>query len=187
MNRLSFPEALALALLASLVGGLLFFALAPVFSAAFLLRVIVTAIGCANAIYLLSRSSRKVARLSAFTLWALLATNGFIFVDSLFGLIVLHCFMIWLLRSVYFRASPGAALLDLGLCALSLVVAIRVFGHTGSLALAIWCLFLIQALVAMIPADFKRRSTSDYPLQMQQSDRFDRAWRSAERALRKLS
>ncbi|MGH8552311.1 MAG: hypothetical protein ACRERS_03370, partial [Methylococcales bacterium] len=175
-----------LALIASLGAALVFFALAPWFSAGLLLRLIVTALGFANVLYLLGRSSRKIGRLSAFTLWVLLATLGFLCIDSLLGLIALHLGMIWLIRCVYFHASAGAALLDFGLCALSLAAALRVFSHTGSLALAIWCLFLIQALVAMIPADFKPSRPASASLSTE-ADRFDRAWRSAERALRKLS
>lgn len=186
MNKFSFVEGLCLALIASVCGTLLLFALAPLFTLGFLFKLIVNVIGFGNILYLLIRAPRRIGRITAFTVWALLATLGWLFIDSILVLIGLHLTMIWLIRSVYFYTSPSAALVDLGLCGLSLAAAVRVFSHTGSLALGIWCLFLIQALVSMIPSDFKRTMPAQTAAKAG-SDRFDRACRSAERALRKLS
>lgn len=185
MKKTSFVGGLCFALIASVCGGGLLFALAPLFTPGFLFKLIVTVIAAGNILYLLIKAPRRIGRVSALTVWALLATSGWLFIDSLLVLIGLHLTMIWLIRSLYFYRSPSAALVDLGLCGLSLAAAVRVFSHTGSVALAIWCLFLIQALVSMIPSDFKRGkpARADHA----EADRFDRAFRSAERALRKLS
>lgn len=181
MKRLTFVEGLGFALIASLAGAGLFFALSPWFGWSLLLKLIGTLLAGAYVAFLLIRTSRRSGRISVCCIWIGFALMAWIFVDSAHFLIALHWIVIWFIRSLYFYRSPGPALVDLTLCASGLVVAIGVFRHTGSLALGIWCLFLIQALVAMIPRDFKSPA-----LEHTASDGFDRAHRSAELALRKL-
>ncbi|MCI0667576.1 MAG: hypothetical protein L0Y43_05935 [Methylococcaceae bacterium] len=186
MNRFSFIEGLGFALFASAFGGLLFFALSPWFAVTFLFKSLVSLIACGYVAYLLIRAPRRTGWLTVMTVWASIAMAGWLFIHSVLAFLALHVTMIWLIRSLYFYHSPVAALVDLALCGLGLAAAVGVFRHTGSLALAIWCLFLIQTLVAMIPPDFKRTTRSRTEV-LGESDRFERAHRSAESALRKLS
>ena len=186
MNRFSFAEGLCVALIASVIGGALFFSLAPWISASFSIRLVMTGIALGYVIYLLIRAPQKTGWLTALSIWIFGAGLAWFFIHSALLLIGLHLLMIWLVRSLYFYTSSIAALTDLILCALSFAVSVWVFDRTGSLALGIWCLFLIQALVTMIPSDFKRIPHRDAK-PCAGFDRFDRAFRSAEWALRKLS
>ncbi|MGH8548131.1 MAG: hypothetical protein ACRERU_05930 [Methylococcales bacterium] len=186
MKRLSFIEGLLIALIASVCGGSLFFSLAPWFTVAWLLKLIGSLIAGGYVVYLLIRAPRPTGRITALTVWVLLATAGWLLVHSVLVFIALHLIGIWLIRSLYFYNGPSAALVDLVLCGLSLAAAAWVSTHTGSVALGIWCLFLIQALVSMVPSDFKQTSQAWTDSRIE-SDRFERACRSAESALRKLS
>lgn len=186
MNRISFLEGLGIALIASICGGALLLGLAPWFTWSFMFKLIGTGIAGGYVVYLLIRSPRRVGRITVLTTWIFLATLAWLFVPSALLLIALHLCMVWMIRSMYFYNSPSAALIDLILCGLSLAAAAWGFRHTGSLAIGIWCLFLIQAVVAMIPSDF-RSSTHPPAGRSTESKRFERAYRSAEWALRKLS
>ena len=66
----------------------------------------------------------------------------------------------------------------------SLAVAVWAAGHSHSLFLSIWCLFLVLALFAGIPASLQRSGGATPP---REQDRFERAHHAAETALRKLS
>lgn len=186
MKRVSFIDGLWIALSASVSGGALFFALAPWLPVTVLFKWMVSLITFGYVAYLLIRAPRRSGWLSALTVWVWIAIAGGLLIRSVPLFITLHMTLIWLIRSLYFYHSPIAAFIDLALCGLSLGTAAWVYRQTGSLVLGIWCLFLIQALVFMIPADFKptRDGGAERPFE---SDRFERAHRSAEWALRKLS
>lgn len=186
MNKLSFLEGLGFALIASLAGGALFFGLSPWLGAVYVFRLLVTGVALGYLAFLLRRAPRRTGWLTALTLWCVLATLAWLFIHPLALFIAGHLGLIWMIRSLYFYRSGGAALIDLALCGLSLAAASWAFNRTGSLALGIWCLFLVQALIAMIPVDFKPKHSAE-PSAAEGADRFDRACRSAEWALRKLS
>jgi hypothetical protein len=186
MNGISFIEGLGIALIASIGGGALMSGFEPWFGGSFLFRLIGTGIASGYVAYLLIRSPRRAGRIAVVTIWVFLAAVAWWFVHSDLLFMALHLCMIWLVRSIYFYNSPSAALIDLILCGVGLASAVWAFRHTGSVALGIWCLFLLQALTAAIPADFKR-STQTAAGRNTDFQRFERAYRSAERALRKLS
>jgi hypothetical protein len=93
---------------------------------------------------------------------------------------------VWLNRSLYRYSSLLCALADLGLSALGLAAAIWAATHTGSLFLGIWCLFLVQALFVAIPSNMGR-NIAETSAGLGDEDRFRRAHRSAELAVRRLS
>jgi hypothetical protein len=63
-----------------------------------------------------------------------------------------------------------------------------VYGHSGSLALALWSFFLVQAAFVLIPAQFLRRSATLSSTTLGGApDGFGRAYHAAEQALERLT
>ena len=182
MKPVSFFEGAGVALAASLLGSVLFIALASMFGGG-LLRLLVSALAFAYIVYLLARSTQRVGRLSVIAIWSLISLAGWLFVPSTLAYLALQLCLIWLVRSLYHYHSVISALLDLGLMALSLLAAIWAWHSTHSLFLSLWCFFLVQALFVLIPRRFSGRQA---PAAMQ-DDRFDRAHRAAQAAVRKLT
>jgi hypothetical protein len=191
MTRPNFFEGVLVALIASLIGGLVFTMLLSLFSGGLVLRLVVAGIAFAYVLYLLTRSRERTGRLIVVTIWIL--TSG---ITLFAGLplsvyLVIHLCMIWLIRSLYFYSSAVSSLLDLGLNFLSLGAAIWAGSQTNSIFLSIWCFFLLQALFIGIPKTLKRNDEterfSNGKFSINSTDRFERAYRAAQDAVRKLS
>ena len=183
-NRPTFLEGVVVALAASLAGSLLYAVLVPALAGGPVLRLLVAGIALGYLLYLLRRSRERVGRVTVVAAWAVAATVIWLLDLPLLLYLALHLVLIWLARSLYFYSSVLPALADLVLSGLSLAAALWAAGHSHSLFLAIWSLFLVQALFAFIPATLQRSggdSTDPEP------DRFDLAHRAAQTALRKLS
>ncbi|MCC7413302.1 MAG: hypothetical protein IT495_16930 [Gammaproteobacteria bacterium] len=184
MTRPGFIEGVAVALIASLAGGVLYFVL-PVAPGTGALRLLITAIALGYLLYLLRRSRKRIGRVTTLAAWALAALALWWLVPSLALYALAHLGLLWLVRSLYFYASALSSLADLGLTALGFAAAVWAAVQTHSVVLAIWCLFLVQALCAAIPAHWNTRGSgvtgSAAP------DRFEHAHRAAEDAVRRLS
>jgi hypothetical protein len=77
------------------------------------------------------------------------------------------------------------ALMDLGLSALSISAAVWAITRSGSVFLATWCFFLVQALFVAIPPAVQRKAKHEQNTAAD-SEVFDRARRDADAALRRL-
>ncbi len=94
----------------------------------------------------------------------------------------------WLVRSLYFYSGVLPALMDLGLSALSITAAVWAISQSGSVFLATWCFFLVQALFVAIPPAVKRNANAAgnaTPARNNviENEPFERARRQAGRAL----
>jgi hypothetical protein len=66
--------------------------------------------------------------------------------------------------------------------------ALMVYGHSGSLALAIWSFFLVQAAFVLIPAQVMRRAATPPGETLGGApDDFGQAYHAAEQALERLT
>lgn len=184
MKHPTFLEGVAVALIASLVGGALYSALSSVFASGSVLRPVIAGIGFAYVVYLLGRSREPVGRITTLAIWALVAGAAWFMHPPLTLYVLVHLGAIWLIRSLYFYSSVLSALADLGLNALGLAAAIWAVKQSGSLFASIWCFFLVQALFVAIPARLSRKTEKP---DRDSEDRFQHAHRAAEMALRKLS
>ncbi len=185
MNRPTFLEGVVVALVASLVGRLLYAVLVPTLPGGPVLRLLIAGIALGYVIYLLRRSPERVGRITVLAVWSLAAGVLWLMGPPLLLYLSLHLGLIWLIRSLYFYSSMLSALVDLGLSGLSLAATVWAASHSQSLFLSIWCLFLVQALFAVIPTSMQRNGGAA-PAH-QEHDRFERAHQAAETALRKLS
>ena len=185
MNQSGFFEGVAFALAASLLGGTLYHVLGSVLAAGAVLQLLIAAVGLAYLLYLLSRSRERLGRITVVVCWTLLTVVIWFIDPPLMPHLLAQIGFIWLIRSLYFYSSVLPALADLMLNGLSLTAAVWAARQTGSVFLSLWCFFLVQALFVAIPARFRRhRDETPGP---ESEDRFQRAHRSAEAALRRLS
>jgi hypothetical protein len=150
------------------------------------LRLLIAGIGLAYVAYLLSRSPGRIGRITATAAWLLVAGVLWFTQPPLLLYACLHLGAIWLIRSLCFYSSGLSALADLGLNGLALSAAIWAITRTGSVLLGIWCFFLVQALFVFIPKSVRRIPAIAGDGHMRE-DRFQRAYRVAESAVRNLS
>jgi hypothetical protein len=75
--------------------------------------------------------------------------------------------------------------MDLGLSALSILAAVWAITQSGSVFLATWCFFLVQALFVAIPPAMKR-GASPGRNSVVENESFERARRQADQALNQL-
>ncbi len=146
--RPAFGEGAVVAFLFALVGAALVHGAAGI-GAPLSLRVCVVALSGAYALYLLSRAPSAVGRWVTPVVWVLLlaltwsvSLGVFVFAQAAF---------LWLVRTVYFHDGLIAATADAGLWALGFCFALWAAG-TGSVFLAVWAFFLVQALFVWVPA-----------------------------------
>jgi hypothetical protein len=183
-HKPKFLEGVAVALLLSVIGAALFGMFHPFLTAGLLLRLLLGGIGLLYVLYLLLRSRERVGRITVLSLWLLASMVIWLFYPPFLVYVMLHLALIWLIRSLYFYSGVLPSLLDLGLNALALLLALAAGLHTQSLFIGLWCFFLCQALFVFIPSTLQRKAAT--PPQAVE-DRFESAHRAALVAVRKLS
>jgi len=186
MKHPSFSEGIAVALIAALLGSVLYTALSPFSPTDGLLRLLIAGIGLSYVFYLLTRSRERVGRVTVLACWILVAGSTWFMQSSLPLYLLVHLGLVWLIRSLYFYSSLLSALADLVLTGIGLAAGVWAATQTGSLFLSLWCFFLVQALFIAIPVDISRKSAPG-SLQQVREDRFQHAHHAAESALRRLS
>ena len=186
MKRPSFLHGVGVALLASFSGGVLFSVLSGSLPSELVLRAVIAMLGLGYTLYLLSRSNERVGRVTTLVLWSTMFTVSWIGAPSLMLYLLVHVGSLWLVRSLYYYTSGLSALLDFGLCAMSLATALWAAAHTGNIFLAIWCFFVGQALFVGIPTSMRRQDQVG-DSELLDHAIFQRAHRTAEAALRRLS
>lgn len=98
--------------------------------------------------------------------------------------------LIWFARSIFAYSSLLSGLLDGGLCFIASGFAAFGFGWSGSLAVACWCFFLVQALWVVIPESMsavamKRKTEKEKAKSA--ANKFERAYQAAEGAVEQLA
>jgi hypothetical protein len=182
----TFWEGITIALIASVVGSIVYVALSAFIIEDLVIRLLISGLSIAYLLYLLTRTKECVGRISVLFLWLIFIGALWIFSPPLPLYVIAHIFTIWLTRTLYFYASLFSALVDLGLNAFSVAAAFWACRHTGSVFLSIWCFFLVQALFVCIPGGAKK-SSPDNSTSANHDAEFNRAYRVAEAAVRKLS
>jgi len=186
MRRPGFLQGVIVAFVLAFAASATIAALIPFLGTGAVLRMLIPALALLYLVYLLGRGPERVGRISALTLWACIAVATWWASPSLPLYLLVHVVAIWLLRSLYFYSGVLPALADLGLSALSVIVMVWAASRTGSVFLATWCFFLVQALFVVIPQALKR-SGGTLADKTGPGDRFERARRLADQALRQLA
>jgi hypothetical protein len=185
MRRPSFFQGVVVAAAFAFFVSAMIATMTPFIGTYAVIRFVVPAMGLAYILYLLSRSNERVGRVTTLTLWSALAAVTWWVAPPLPLYLLIHVGVMWLVRSLYFYSGVLPALMDLGLSALSIAAAVWAISHTGSVFLATWCFFLVQALFVSIPPSVKpgtgavKKARTDY-------EPFEHARRQADRALSQL-
>ena len=186
MKRLNFIDALWFAVALSVIGSVLAALLAPLCSGVLLSRALCTALALAYVLFLLMRSRLRSGRVSLLAAWLLAALSIALLCPSLLSMVAAHLVLIWLTRALLFHGSALTALVDLGLCTLSLAAACWALIQTGSVFISLWCVLLVQAACALLPARLGAAGSAG-KAGSDDDQRFAHAARAAEQALQALS
>ena len=138
--------------------------------------------------YLLARSGRRSGRVTLGLLALTVLLVSIVF-NLRFPTILLLCVtLMWAVRSFAYSRSLVSALLQGGVYVLGCGAALIVYGNSGSLALAIWSFFLVQAAFVLIPAQCMHRSaTPGGTTRGGTPNGFGQAYHAAEQALERLT
>lgn len=185
MKSPGFLPGVALALVISLVGGVLFSLLKPYWGTDVALRLLIALAAMTYGGVLLRGYPVRVGLVTTVVVWSLVSGLVWLIPPGLFLFLLVHMGLVWLLRCCYCHQSLLAVLLDGALQGASLVAALWALQQTGSVMLSLWCFFLVQALFVVIPDQL---GGATHALRTEATDAgFQRAHRSAEAALRRLS
>ncbi len=159
--------------------------LTPLLGLGTVVRLVIPLLGLAYLLYLLNRSAEKLGRVTTLTFWTAMTAVAWWAAPPLALYLLIHVGAVWLIRSLYFYSGVLPALMDLGLSTLSVSAAVWAISRSGSIFLATWCFFLVQALFVAIPPSVQRKA------QVQQNtpadrEKFARAQHHADAALHHL-
>ncbi|MDX1555106.1 MAG: hypothetical protein R3212_03675 [Xanthomonadales bacterium] len=165
-----------------LAASILVVVLTPLLGLGSVIRIGVPMLCLAYLLYTMGKVKARTGRVITLVAWAGFALLCAWFVDSLSFYLLLHAGAIWLIRSLYAYSSLIPAFADLALSTLAAAMFAWAFMRTGSVFLATWCFFLVQALWTQLPRGRKRHR----PAPAAGSNEFERARRRADAALRQL-
>ncbi|MDJ0926080.1 MAG: hypothetical protein QNJ73_00400 [Gammaproteobacteria bacterium] len=183
MKRPTFLHGVILAAVLGFFASAVVATLTPFVGLGAVLRLVIPTLGLAYLLFLFSRSPERVGRVTTLTLWSALAAVTWWVAPPLPFYLLIHVAAVWLVRSLYFYSGLFPALLDLGLSALSVSATVWAITRSGSVFLATWCFFLVQALFVNIPPAVKAKPKGQPVVE---SENFERAKREADQALRQL-
>ena len=182
MKRPSFFHGVIVAAIFAFFASAMIATLTPFVGFISVIRFVIPALGLAYILYLFSRSKERVGRVTTLSLWSALAAVTWWVAPPLPLYLLIHVGAMWLVRSLYFYSGVLPALMDLGLSVLSITAAVWAITQSGSVFLATWCFFLVQALFVAIPPAVKRKATPARNTVIE-NEPFERARRQADQAL----
>ncbi|MCB0322868.1 MAG: hypothetical protein KDD69_04820 [Bdellovibrionales bacterium] len=184
MKPITLSEGIVVAVVSTVVAAPLSMALWLVFGSAYIyLSVFCLAVGYHA--YLLRRAGRKAGK-AVVGLCALAVLGAATLFGSLGEAVIVGVAFIWIIRSVFYQRSVISSLADLFLCGLSIGAGAWGFAVSSSVLVAVWCFFLVQAAVALVPTELGRRRSGETFGTADEALRFDRAYGAAQVALREL-
>ena len=185
MKRHGFFHGVIVAAILGFLASVIVATLTPFMGLGIVVRLVIPLLGLAYLLYLLSRSAEKAGRVTTLTFWIAMTAFAWWAALPLPLYLMIHVGAVWLIRSLYFYSGVIPALMDLGLSALSISAATWAMSRSGSVFLATWCFFLVQALYVAIPPTIQRKVNEK---QTTPADRrnFERAKRQADAALQQL-
>lgn len=183
MNRPNFYHGVAVAAVLAFVASAVIATLTPFVGLGSVVRLMIPALSFAYILYLLRSSTERTGRITTLSLWSALAIVAWWTSPPLLFYLLIHAGAIWLVRSLFFYSGILPALMDLGLSALSVSAFVWVVSRTGSVFLATWSFFLVQAMFIAIPPAVGRQGK---PGHHADNETFERARRQADDALRQL-
>ena len=185
MKRPSFFHGVIVAAVLGFFASAVVATLTPFVGLGAVLRLVIPALGLAYLLYLFSRSNERVGRVTTLSIWSALAAITWWVAPPLPFYLLIHVGAVWLVRSLYFYSGVMPALMDLGISAMSVSATVWAITRSGSVFLATWCFFLVQALFVAIPPAIKSKQKAQHNTAAE-STNFEHARRQADQALRQL-
>jgi len=185
MKRPSFFQGVIVAAVLGFFASAFVATLTPFVGLGAVIRIAIPALSFAYLLYLFSRSPERIGRVTTLALWVALAALTWWFAPPLPLYLLIHVGAIWLVRSLYFYTGLFPALIDLGLSALSVTATVWAISRSGSVFLATWCFFLVQALFVVIPPAISGKQAARQGVCTDDGN-FEQAKRQADQALRQL-
>ncbi len=185
MKRPTFFHGVVVAAVLGFFASAIVATLTPFAGLGAVVRLVIPMLGLAYLLYLLNRTAERLGRVTTLTLWTAMAAVTWWIAPPLPLYLLIHVGAVWLVRSLYFYSGIMPALMDLGLNALSVSAAVWAITRSGSVFLATWCFFLVQALFIAIPPAVQRKTKPEMNTAVD-NDGFERARRQADAALRQL-
>ena len=185
MKRPTFFNGVVVAAVLGFFASAIVATLTPFVGLGAVVRLVIPLLGLAYLLYLLNRTAERVGRVTTLTLWTAMAAITWWVAPPLPLYLMVHVGTIWLVRSLYFYSGVMPALMDLGLGALSVSAAVWAITRSGSVFLATWCFFLVQALFVAIPPAVQRQAKPEQSTPVD-NENFERARRQADAALAQL-
>ncbi len=185
MKRPTFFHGVVVAAILGFFASAIVATLTPFLGLGAVVRLVIPLLGLAYLLYLLNRTAERVGRVTTLTLWTAMAAVTWWVAPPLPLYLMVHVGTIWLVRSLYFYSGVMPALMDLGLGALSISAAVWAITRSGSVFLATWCFFLVQALFVAIPPAVQRQAKPEQSTPVD-NENFERARRQADAALAQL-
>lgn len=183
MKRPSFFHGVVVAAILAFVASAMIAALTPFVGTGSVVRLCIPLVSLAYVLYLLRSSDERIGNITTLSLWSALAVVTWWLSPPLPLYVLIHVGAIWLVRSLYFYAGVVPALLDLVLSAISVAGFVWAASRTGSVFMATWCFYLVQAAFVVIPATLQRKKSVQHSAG---NEPFERAKRQADEALRLL-
>ena len=185
MKRPTFLHGVIVAAVLGFFASAIVATLTPFVGLGAVIRMVIPALGLSYLLYLFSRSEERVGRVTTLFLWSALAAVTWWIAPPLPFYMLIHVGAIWLVRSLYFYSGVLPALMDLGVSTLSISATVWAISRSGSVFLAAWCFFLVQALFVAIPPAIKSAQEAQRSTPAD-NENFERARRNADQALRQL-
>ena len=185
MKRPTFFHGVIIAAVLGFFASAIVATLTPFVGLGAVIRMVIPALGLSYLLYLFSRSEERVGRVITLSLWGALAAVTWWIAPPLPLYLLIHVGAIWLVRSLYFYSGVLPALMDLGISTLSVSATVWAISRSGSVFLATWCFFLVQALFVTIPPAVKRAREAKGN-KVPDNETFEHARRNADQALRQL-
>ena len=185
MKRPTFFHGVIVAAVLGFFASAIVATLTPFVGLGAVVRLVIPALALAYLLYLFSRSTERLGRVTALSAWTVLAVLTWWVAPPLPLYLLTHVAAIWLLRSLYFYSGLVPALMDLGISTLSVSATVWAISRSGSVFLATWCFFLVQALFVAIPPALAKKRTEQRSTPAE-SEQFEVARRQADQALRQL-
>jgi hypothetical protein len=181
----SFLQGVLFAAVLGFFASVMLVTLGPFFGHGLSLRLLIPALSLVYLLFLFSQSQERVGRVTTLLVWLGIAALAWWLELRLPLYLLIHVTLIWLVRSLYFHSNITSALLDFGLSALSAATAFWALSRTGSVFLACWSFFLVQALFISIPKRIGHR-TGELSNAAAGGHKFDGYRKEAEKALEQL-
>ena len=183
MNRPSFPGGVLAASGLGVAASIFVSVFTPFLGAVAVARLLLPGLTLVYLLYLFTQTDERTGRVTTLLLWTLATAAAWWSVPSMAFQLLVQVGAIWLIRSLYFYSGIVPALIDLALGGIAVVTAVWAQWRTGSIFLATWCFFLVQAAFVCIPRSLSKRPPTS-ALAGEQA--FERARRQADAALQQL-